>query len=42
MLQLAYKNYIIDVGFYSKEFVLYVIKDHNWDIPINKRVYPRE
>ena len=24
MLQLAYKNYIIDVGFYSKEFVLYV------------------
>ena len=36
MLQLAYKNYIIDVGFYSKEFVLYVIKDHNWDIPIIK------
>ena len=35
-LQLAYKNYIIDVGFYSKEFVLYVIKDHNWDIPIIK------
>ena len=24
MLQLAYKNYIIDVGFYSKELVLYV------------------
>ena len=36
MLQLAYKNYIIDVGFYSKEFVLYVSKDHNWDIPIIK------
>lgn len=36
MLQLAYKNYIIDVGFYSKEFVLYVIKDRNWDIPIIK------
>ena len=36
MLQLAYKNYIIDVGFYSKEFVLYVIKDHNWDITIIK------
>lgn len=36
MLQLAYKNYIIDVGFYSKEFILYVIKDRNWDIPISK------
>lgn len=36
MLQLAYKNYIIDVGFYSKEFILYVIKDRNWDIPIIK------
>lgn len=36
MLQLAYKDYIIDVGFYSKEFILYVIKDRNWDIPIRK------
>ena len=36
MLQLAYKNYIIDVGFYSKGFILYVIQDHNWDIPIRK------
>ena len=35
MLQLA-KNYIIDVGFYSKGFILYVIQDHNWDIPIRK------
>ena len=36
MLQLAYNDYIIDVGFYSKEFILYVIKDHNWDIPVRK------
>lgn len=36
MLQLAYKNYIIDVGFYSKRFILYVIKDRNWDIPMRK------
>lgn len=36
MLQLVYKDYIIDVGFYSKEFILYVIKDCNWDIPIKK------
>lgn len=36
MLQLAYKNYIIDVGFYSKGFILYVIKDRNWDIPMRK------
>lgn len=36
MLQLAYQNYIIDVGFYSKEFILYVIKDRKWDIPIRK------
>ena len=28
MLQLAYKNYIIDVGFYSKEFVLYVLNSN--------------
>lgn len=36
MLQLAYKDYIIDIGFYSKEFILYVIKDCNWDIPVKK------
>ncbi|WP_245208284.1 DUF5071 domain-containing protein [Bacteroides faecium] len=36
MLQLEYKNYIIDVGFYAKEFILYIIKDHNWNIPIRK------
>lgn len=36
MLQLAYKEYIIDLGFYLNGFILYLIKDHNWDIPIKK------
>ena len=41
MLQLVYKNYIIDVGFYSKGFVLYVVKDHNWDVPMRKELIPQ-
>lgn len=36
MLQLAYKEYIIDLGFYLNGFVLYLIKDYNWDTPIKK------
>jgi len=36
MLQLAYKGYIIDLGFYLDGFILYLIKDHNWDAPIKK------
>ncbi len=41
MLQLVYKNYIIDVGFYSKGFILYVIKDRNWYAPIRKEFIPQ-
>ena len=33
MLQLQYERYIIDVGFYQNEFVLYVIEDNDWDSP---------
>ena len=36
MLQLEYKNYIIDFGFYSNKFILYIIKDYNWENPIKK------
>lgn len=36
MLQLAYKEYIIDLGFYLNGFILYLIKDYNWDTPIKK------
>ena len=27
---------MIDVGFYSKKFILYLVKDYNWNIPIRK------
>lgn len=36
MLQLAYQNYIVDLGFYANGFVLYVVKDSNWATPIIK------
>ncbi|MCZ9838420.1 hypothetical protein OFR22_03415 [Brachyspira hyodysenteriae] len=36
MLQLEYKNYIIDFGFYSNQFILYIIKDNNWENTIKK------
>lgn len=34
MLQLSYKGYIVDLGFYSNGFILYMIKDQNWDTPV--------
>lgn len=34
MLQLAYKEYLIDLGFYTNRFILYVVKDNNWETPI--------
>lgn len=34
MLQLSYMGYIIDLGFYSTGFILYLIKDQNWDTPV--------
>lgn len=37
MLQLICDNYIIDVGFYNTEFILYIIKDYNWDKPYFKK-----
>ena len=37
MLQLICENYIIDVGFYNTEFILYIIKDYNWDKPYFKK-----
>ena len=36
MLQLEYKNYIIDLGFYNNQFILHIIKDYNWENPIKK------
>lgn len=40
MLQLLCGRYIIDVGFYDNEFILYIIKDYNWDKPyLKKRIY---
>lgn len=34
ILQLSYRGYIVDLGFYSNGFILYLIKDQNWDTPI--------
>lgn len=34
MLQLSYKGHIIDFGFYSTGFILYLIKNQNWDTPV--------
>lgn len=34
MLQLSYNGYIVDLGFYSNGFILYLIKDQNWDTPV--------
>lgn len=34
MLQLSYKGYIVDLGFYSNGFILYLIKGQNWDTPV--------
>lgn len=36
MLQLEYKNYIIDFGFYNNQFTLYIIKNYNWEKTIKK------
>ncbi len=34
MLQLSYKGYIVDLGFYSNGFILYLIKNQNCDTPV--------
>lgn len=42
MFQVEYpNNYIIDVGWYSgvKKFIIYIIKDCNWEEPIFKKLY---
>ena len=39
MLQIVYANkYVIDVGWYSgvKKFIIYVIKDCDWEVPLVK------
>lgn len=36
MLQLSYKDYIVDLGYYSNGFMLYVVKAYEWDAPIKK------
>lgn len=42
MLQLAYKEYLIDLGYYTHQFILYVVKDYNWDIPVKKEYLQEE
>lgn len=37
MLQLAYKEYLIDLGYYSNQFILYVVKDYDWNNLVKKR-----
>lgn len=39
MLQLEYKNYIIDFGLYSDKFILYIIKNNDWNNPIKKEFF---
>lgn len=36
MLQLSYKDSIVDLGYYSNGFILYVVKAYDWDAPIKK------
>lgn len=42
MLQLAYREYLIDLGYYSNQFILYVVKDYNWDILVKKEYLQEE
>ena len=42
MLQLAYKEYLIDLGYYSNQFILYVVKDYNWNTPVKKEYFQEE
>lgn len=42
MLQLAYREYLIDLGYYSNQFILYVVKDYNWDILVKKEYLQKE
>jgi len=43
MLQLSYGKYIIDVGYYNKAFILYIIKNYDWDNPyLKKLIYNEE
>ncbi|WP_301088095.1 hypothetical protein [Bacteroides acidifaciens] len=37
MLQLAYKEYLIDLGYYTNQFILYVVKDYDWNNLVKKR-----
>lgn len=42
MFQVEYpNNYVIDVGWYSgvKKFIIFIIKDYNWEEPILKNFY---
>lgn len=41
MLQLVYRENLIDLGYYSNQFILYVVKDYDWNTPIKKE-YLRE
>lgn len=42
MLQLAYREYLIDLGYYSNQFILYVVKDYNWNTPVKKEYLQEE
>ena len=42
MLQLAYKEYLIDLGYYSNQFILYVVKDYDWNTPVTKKYLQEE
>lgn len=43
MLQLSYGKYIIDVGYYNKSFILYIIKNYDWNNPyLRELIYDDE
>lgn len=42
MLQLAYREYLIDLGYYSNQFILCVVKDYDWNPPVKKKYLQEE
>lgn len=43
MLQVDYpNNYILDVGWYKDKFIIYIIRDYEWEVPVVKYITNNE
>lgn len=39
MLQVDYpNNYVLDVGWYGDKFIIYIIRDYEWGVPVVKYI----